>query len=219
MLRRERADFLPARVPTRPPTLPPAPRWSVRFETREVGGGATTPLDSDPAIPRAAPGGRIAVNAIASLAVVLVLGLVVVGTAPSLLGYRSIVVTSSAMSPSIGPGDIVILRDVGSARLGIGSVVEVEHGSERSLHRIVEVTADGYRVGADSDPAAEALTVDAAEVQGAGTVVVPLVGHPMLWLDEGRWLPLLVLAGAVVIAAALAGTAWLDVPSVRARDA
>lgn len=212
-LRRATADFTPARIRTSPPRPTTRPRWTVRFLTRPIGGSRIGVLDGDPTVDPPPAVGRLVVNAGASLAAALVLGLAVVGIVPSFFGYRSVVVTSAAMSPSIGPGDVVILRPAGDGQLPVGAVVEADRDGEGvHLQRVVDVVGGRYRVASDADPGADQGTVAGADVRGVGIMIVPLVGRPMLWIDEGRWFPLIVLGGGLAAVVYAARAAWVDQP-------
>jgi len=132
----------------------------------------------------------------ASLALWVVLPWAVLGWSPTL-------VTSGSMSPHISPGDVVLVRSVSARTLGPDTVVLYDRpDTGRILHRIVERLPDGsFRTRGDANTSPDSEPVRVDDIRGAAVLAVPWIGHPSLWLREGRPVPL--VAGAVLLVLAL----------------
>lgn len=125
-------------------------------------------------------------------------------------GWHSTAVESGSMGPSIERGDVVILRPPDEPPLPEETVVrfESDDGGGSILHRIVSADAElsAYVTRGDANLDHDSALVPFDAVEGVGTFLVPLVGMPVLWFNEGRYLHvLLVLFGAVCIASPAMG--------------
>lgn len=154
---------------------------------------------------------RMVAHAGATFALILALGLVCLATVPLLLGYQPVVVTSGSMEPSIRTADVVIASATDGKDLQIGTVINFDVGNSPTLHRIVEVTDQGYRTSGDANRVGDSTVVTPDVVSGVGTVVVPFVGYPSLWLSDGEWLPLFLLLAAFCGTVYLARPSWVEV--------
>ena len=154
---------------------------------------------------------RMSAHAGATFAVVLVLGLVSLATVPLLLGYQPVVVTSGSMEPSIRTADVVITSATDGKDLPVGTVINFDVGDSPTLHRIVEVTDEGYRTSGDANRTGDSTIVTPDAVDGVGTVVVPFVGYPSLWLSAGEWLLISVVLAAFGATLHIARPSWLEV--------
>jgi signal peptidase I len=167
---------------------------------------------------RAALGITVASRAVlATLALLLLISVL-----PAVVGWQSTVVLSGSMSPALSPGDVAVVRPVPTAELRPGQVVLVDDPDlpgRLRLHRLVEVEAGGLRLRGDANPAADSALVDPSAVHGVGTLRLPEIGLPALWIHQGRVAP---LAGTSVALAVLVGLALLyrrpgDRPGTAAR--
>jgi signal peptidase I len=122
------------------------------------------------------------------------------------------VITSGSMEPAIRTGDIVVTRTLpaGTPLASPSVILHRAVGSDQLLlHRVVavdEVTGD-YVTKGDANHSTDA-PVPPEKVVGIGSLVVPVIGTPLLWLDEGRWLTLGLLALAAVSVVRLARYGW-----------
>lgn len=125
-----------------------------------------------------------------------------VAIAPTLLGWKPVVVTSGSMSPRIRPGDVVVAQPVAADRLGPGTVIvfRAPGGTGLVTHRIVEVAADGsYITRGDANPDHDSTPLRPDGVVGVGRLLVPRVGMPALWIRLQAWRSLAVLGSVVVL--------------------
>ncbi len=172
----------------------------VNLTSGEVSAGPEEPNDPESVV--SIP--RLVVHSLATFVVVFLAGLAAMATVPRTMGLRPVVVVSGSMLPAIAQGDVVITAPVDPAGLGIGSVANFTRRGESFLHRIVAVTAAGYRTKGDANPVADPELLDPSDVDGVGVVVVPVVGWPAVWADHERWyevaLTLVASAGAIHLA-------------------
>lgn len=143
--------------------------------------------------------------------------LVALAVVPSAVGLTSsTVVGSGSMAPALRIGDVVLLEDVDARATAIEppTVVLVEDPARERplLHRVVGVAPDesGYRTKGDANLDEDSDVVAPELVQGTGRVLVPLVGTPLLWAQDGALLPLAALLAAVAGLAGLARYGWSD---------
>ena len=116
------------------------------------------------------------------------------------VGWKPMVVTTGSMQPAINPGDIVLSAPPEEGvRLDAGTVITFEDPArpgELITHRIETVNPDGsYTTRGDANSSADSYQVEQDELTGVGRLLVPSVGLPRVWMDEGR---LAILAGWVV---------------------
>lgn len=123
---------------------------------------------------------------------------------PGLLpGWDASVVTSGSMAPRVRPGDVVVTRPVLATDIQPGVVVRFPLEGRPTLHRIAAVAADGtITTKGDASPDADTDELAPSRVDGVAAFLVPGVGQPLLWREQGRWLQ----AGAAAVG--LLALAW-----------
>jgi signal peptidase len=127
------------------------------------------------------------------LVAVVLLGVVVGGA----LGYRSLVIKSGSMTPTIGVGSIVVSVSVHPLQVKPGAIVtfrDLALGQQLVTHRVVQMHQDGQIVAfvtkGDANHTTEHWTVPVTGTIGREVLVVP---------DVGRWMTTLNLPLARVI--------------------
>jgi signal peptidase I len=108
------------------------------------------------------------------------------------VGWKPMVVTTGSMQPAINPGDIVLSAPPEpDVSLDSGTVITFEdpvRPGELITHRIDTVEPDGtYRTRGDANSSADSYQVTTDELTGVGRLLVPAVGLPRVWLDQGRF--------------------------------
>jgi signal peptidase I len=140
----------------------------------------------------------------ATTSVIAMLAIALLPTA--FFGWAATVIESSSMQPTVVRGDIVILRPP-DRRAVVGEVVRfpADDGGTAIVHRVVAIDeeAGAYVTRGDANESDDRALVPFTDVDGHGAMLVPLVGHPSLWVREGRYLTLglFALGGLGVIAA------------------
>jgi signal peptidase len=143
----------------------------------------------------------------------LVVSLLFWSHAPQLVGWHPRVVLTGSMMPVIQPGDVSVIGPavVGPATLPKGRVILVrdeEMASGYYLHRVVRYDAEGRVVTkGDANPTVDTDPVAPEQVRGQLRLLVPMVGRPVVWLQNGEYLPVVgvVLATWVTLVIVLGG--------------
>ncbi len=135
-----------------------------------------------------------------------VVALVLVGLT---FGLPPVAVSSGSMAPTMQPGDLLVVTPP-PPTMAPGTVVTfrlpgVE--SERLVtHRVVAVEADGSVVTkGDGNRSQDSAPVPHDAIVGVSRIAIPFVGLPVVWLEQGRLVPLglwlAVTVGAVFVVA------------------
>lgn len=166
---------------------------------------------------RPAHAARFGMGLLSLFTTTVVLALMAWAVVPDmLLGWQSSVVASGSMSPRINEGDIVVVRPLDSDAFQPGDVVLFDTEAGPTVHRLVERSGHFFTTKGDANTAHDARPVHVDSVRGRGVYLVPWIGLPLRWRDEGRWVP--VGAFIVAIAAAALTCRWAyDTPDPWAR--
>lgn len=153
---------------------------------------------------------RIAVRGAAAAALACAGTLLLATVLPVAFGWGSQIVLTGSMRPGIAPGDLVVSAPVAPALVRPGppgQVVVVDNPARpgtRLVHRVVRRNADGsFTTKGDANPSEDSAAVPEKNVRGMARLRTPKVGLPMLWLHEGRRVPVL------AVFAVLTGLGWL----------
>lgn len=125
----------------------------------------------------------------------------IAGTAVG-FGWRPLVLDGQSMAPALHRGDVAMIEPVAAGeRLASGTVVTFRAASgDLVTHRITVLDPEGrYVTRGDANASDDVVTVDPGDVVGAGRLVVPAVGMPLLWLRGDEAVPLAALAGASLL--------------------
>ena len=127
-------------------------------------------------------------------AVAAVICLALWGALPAVIGWHPTTVSSGSMLPRLHVGDVAVSRPVGSAPPHLDSVLlfdDPDHPGRLRLHRFVRIDDHGLLVTrGDANAADDSTPVALTAVHGIGTLRVPWVGLPVVWLRAGSWLAL-----------------------------
>lgn len=130
---------------------------------------------------------------------ILFVGVFVVQAVPGVIGAdASYVVLSGSMEPDISPGDAVIVKSSDPANIESGDVITFERSADSTpvTHRVVEVvdTEDGpaFRTKGDANENADPALVPADSVTGEVWMVIPYLGHVVLFANTPQGIALLV---------------------------
>lgn len=131
-----------------------------------------------------------------------------------LVGWSPLVITTGSMQPSINQGDIVLSADPEEGGTGLeeGAVITFSdpvRPGERLTHRIDKVNPNGtYQTRGDANSVSDSYEVKPRDIVGVGRLLVPAVGLPRVWLENGSLvkLALWALGTALALWAALRPT-------------
>lgn len=109
-----------------------------------------------------------------------------------LVGWTPMVVTTGSMQPAINPGDIVMsgAPDDAGRGLEVGTVITFEDPARPGgllTHRIARVNDDGtYATRGDANTVADSYQVKPRDVRSVGRLLIPGVGLPRVWVEDGN---------------------------------
>ena len=130
------------------------------------------------------------------------------GAVPAAIGWLPTTVSSGSMLPRLHVGDVAVSRPLDGAAPTVGSVLlfqDPDRPDRLRMHRFVRVGDDGLLVTrGDANPADDSSPITVDAVRGVGTLRVPWVALPVVWLRERAWVPLglslVALVGLTVVA-------------------
>ncbi|WP_135661985.1 signal peptidase I [Halorhabdus rudnickae] len=152
-------------------------------EDAELADSEATPLY------RRIPWRRIASVLAVVVLVVVVLPFVVYAFPQLVGGNQSYVVLSGSMSPTIGPGDVIVVGSVPAADVQVGDVITFRRGGESSptTHRVVDIVdRDGsvaFRTAGDNNENPDPDLVEPSRLVGK---VVSIGGYLLIIPQIGR---------------------------------
>jgi signal peptidase len=123
----------------------------------------------------------------------LLFGICAAVTIPHLFGFRSLVVLSGSMTPTLRVGDVVIVRQIPPGEARVGDVVtfrDPTRGDRLVTHRVrsIEVEAGVVRIQTkgDANSGVESWQVQATGTIGRAGFRVPKIGYALFWI-RGRF--------------------------------
>jgi signal peptidase len=130
---------------------------------------------------------------------ILFVGVFVVQAVPGIVGAdASYVVLSGSMEPEISSGDAVIVKSVDPADIESGDVITFVRADDSTpvTHRVVEVVDTGsglaFETKGDANDDPDPSLVPAENVTGEVWVVLPYVGHVVMFANTSTGMALLV---------------------------
>lgn len=136
-------------------------------------------------------------------------------------GWQPIVVTTGSMMPTLRPGDVLMTSEhPADELLGQRTVITFVGDNESGTlitHRIFETLpgSQRYITKGDANPTPDTDRVEPSNVRGVGQLVVPLVGLPVVWAQEGN---VAALAAAAVLSVASLLTALRSMLTERSKS-
>ncbi len=159
----------------------------------------------EPDAPRYAAG-RLALGLFGRMWLSFLGGVLLVTLLPLLLGWRPYVIESASMAPAIRAGDVVVSSPNDDPDVLVGRVIVFDPPDRPDItvtHRVVGADADGNLVTkGDANQSADSAPLPPDRVRGLGRLLVRGAGLPVLWLHDGAWLHLVLLAASIAIAVA-----------------
>lgn len=142
--------------------------------------------------------GRVVVGTVARGVVATLLGLALWAAAPALIGWQPTTVMTGSMEPRLTPGDVVVSRPVASGEVRTGKILladDPDQSGHLRMHRYVEDGPGGTLVTkGDANPQQDSTPLERSAVHGVAFLRIPFVGAPILWLRQGEWVKVVVLA-------------------------
>jgi hypothetical protein len=147
---------------------------------------------------------RLVAVTLAKALLACLLGLAAWGALPALIGWHPTTVSSGSMMPRLHVGDVAVSRPLGTQPPPLTSVLlfhDPDHPDRLRMHRFVRINDAGLLVTrGDANNADDSTPVALSAVLGIGTLRVPWIACPIMWLRGGQWLFLgLVGAGLALV--------------------
>jgi len=150
------------------------------------------------------------------LAIICLLLMAAIGAAiyvmpPIITGStKFLIVLSGSMSPIMNTGDLVVVTPVDPGNINEGDIIAHEAPNKQKnviiTHRVVEVIEEdgeealSFRTKGDANEDADPYTVDATDLVGKATLVIPFLGYFFHYARETKlFLLLIVIAPAILI--------------------
>lgn len=127
-------------------------------------------------------------------------------------GYRSYLIQSGSMEPSIMTGDIVLIQP--SSSYGKNDVITFRSSQDRTVtHRIMDVKEGGegpvFVTKGDANRAEDEDTVTPAQVIGRVILVIPKLGFMVAFAKSPGGMALLIgLPAFLLVSSELVGLVW-----------
>jgi signal peptidase len=120
-------------------------------------------------------------------------------------------VLSGSMRPGLQPGDVVVTQRVPIRDLHVRDVVVFHppnEGERQTVHRIVKLTVKGGTTAittwGDANPVADPAVSSLSGATAYRAVrIVPLLGYPAMWLQNGNHGVMAIVLGAILFIAAV----------------
>ena len=147
---------------------------------------------------------RILVNtlliAIAVIAIYTIVR-VVVYHKYDLFGYRSYIIMSGSMEPTIKVGDAIIVKDAETYQKG--DVIAFQEGRGVVAHRIIEVyTEEGksqYKTQGDFNNTPDSELIQPSHIQGKVIAVIPKLGNTINYVKNNFIIIAIIIMGIIVM--------------------
>lgn len=128
--------------------------------------------------------------------VIVLLGWVLIPTL--FVAWNASAIESGSMEPAIERGDVVVFQPAQSSPLASESVIRFRLSDSEGtvVHRIVDhdAASDVYTTQGDANPTVDSDLVPFEQIEGVGALLVPLIGYPLLWVQERQYLFLVLTA-------------------------
>lgn len=118
-------------------------------------------------------------------------------------GWTPVVVTSGSMEPAVSVGDVLLIDTTPGNTVSQRSIIVFDRADGSSVaHRVFSVEGDELVTKGDANASPDTDRVAVSEVSGVARVLVPLIGVPAVWRDQGNtaallaWI-VLTFAGAI----------------------
>lgn len=127
---------------------------------------------------------------------------VAISLIPSIFGWNSYVIITGSMEPGISAGDIVISSSGFTEDDLVGRVITFEDPAVDDhilTHRVTSIEEGGAVITkGDANPTPDSMPVPQDSITGLGRLLVQFVGLPVVWVNSGHWLMLLVFVASVL---------------------
>lgn len=135
---------------------------------------------------------KIAKKVIEVIAIILIYNiiLIVISSANkvnviNLFGYKSYIIKTNSMEPTININDVVITKKVEKQDIKIGDVITFLQDGEVITHRITQISENGeYSTKGDNNNIEDTFKITYENIEGKQILIIPYLGKIVQLLDN-----------------------------------
>lgn len=146
---------------------------------------------------------KIAKKVIEIFAVILIYNIILIAISSennvnliNLFGYKSYIIKTNSMEPTININDVVINKDVSKDAINVGDVITFLHEGEVITHRITKIDNDSgvtqYTTKGDNNNIEDTFKITYENIKGKHVLTIPYLGK-VVQLLENKLLFLIIL--------------------------
>lgn len=109
-------------------------------------------------------------------------------TIPSFLGYKTFVIVSGSMVPSLNVGDVVIIKDVAESEIQKDDIISFREGNSIITHRVNDIiitdSEKEYQTKGDANNTEDSNLVKFKDIEGEYFGKIPKVGNAILFIQN-----------------------------------
>lgn len=146
---------------------------------------------------------KIAKKVIEIFAVILIYNIILIAISSennvnliNMFGYKSYVIKTNSMEPTININDVVINKEVKLEEINVGDVITFLYDGEVITHRITKINNDGditqYTTKGDNNNIEDTFKIDYENIKGKHVLTIPYLGI-IVQLLENKLLFLIVI--------------------------
>ena len=107
---------------------------------------------------------------------------------PDIFGFKTFVIVSKSMEPTISVGDTIVVKEVNPEDLNLGDIISFRDGDSINTHRITEIVSDSgkkkFRTKGDNNDTKDSWIVKESDVIGIVKFKIKWLGMPTVALNE-----------------------------------
>lgn len=138
---------------------------------------------------------KIAKKVIEILAVILIYNIILIAISSennvnliNIFGYKSYVIKTNSMEPTINVNDVVINKEVKQDEINVGDVITFLHEGEVITHRITKIDNDGdvtqYTTKGDNNNIEDTFKITYENIKGKHVITIPYLGKVVQVLEN-----------------------------------
>lgn len=100
---------------------------------------------------------------------------------PDFFGYKSFVIMSGSMKPTINTGDAILVKEISEDEIKINDIVSFWQDGTNVTHRIIEITEENgikkYKTKGDNNQTADKESITYEQIEGRYQFRIPQFGR------------------------------------------
>lgn len=118
---------------------------------------------------------------------------------PSIFGYKTFIITSGSMEPTISVGDVIIVKEVSQENIEIGDIITFSEGEYQVTHKIIDIlNEDGqnvYQTKGDANNTKDKEPVKYENIEGKYIFKIGKIGTVIMKLQN----PIAIAVIAIIV--------------------